>query len=144
MSAMPIDRTNFLENSRVPDPERPAIDPGVSAPNQLGSAVRIQGEIFGQQDMFVDGEVAGSMTLPEHTLTIGPKGRVKANIKARKLVLVGTVEGNIEAGERIELRGTCHVMGDVRSPRIKIENGAYIKGTIEVLQTQRAKATAKA
>jgi len=143
MSAMPIDRPNFLENGRVPEPERPAIDPGVAAPNQLGSAVRIQGEIYGQQDMYVDGEVAGSMSLPEHTLTIGAKGRVKANIKARKLVLVGTVEGNIEAGERIELRGTCHVMGDVRSPRIKIENGAYIKGTIEVLQSA-AKAMGKA
>lgn len=109
-----------------------AIEPGVSAPSQVGSAIRIQGEIEGHQDMYVDGEVQGSMLLPDHTLTVGPKANVKANIKAQNVILVGNVEGKIEASQRIELRSRCTLLGDVRSPRILIENGAYIKGTVEV------------
>lgn len=121
-------------DERVLDSPRPAIDPGVSAPSQVGSTVRIDGEICGQHDMFVDGEINGSIMLPEHTLTIGPKATVKANIRAQKVVLVGNMEGNIEAGERIEVRSCCSLLGDMRSPRIMIENGAYIKGAIEVIR----------
>jgi len=84
--------------------------------------------------MFVDGEVAGNITLPEHTLTIGPKANVKAGIKAKYVVLFGTVEGNIEASDRVELRNCCSLLGDIRSPRVMIENGAYIKGTVEVVR----------
>ncbi len=98
----------------------------------VGSAVTIQGEIFCQQDLFVDGEVNGTMVLPKHKLTIGPQAKVKADIKAHNVVIVGKVEGKVEASERIELRSKCELTGDVRSPRIMIENGAYIKGSIEV------------
>jgi cytoskeletal protein CcmA (bactofilin family) len=113
---------------------RLAIEPGVCAPSHVGGAVRIEGEIYGQHDLLVDGEVNGSIVLPDHKLTIGPKANVKAIIKAQNVVLVGNVEGNIEASERIELRSVCTLLGDVRSPRIMIENGAYIKGTIEVVR----------
>ena len=98
----------------------------------VGSAVTIGGEIFSQQDLFVDGEVNGTMTLPNHKLTIGPQARVKATIKAQNVVIVGSVEGKIEASERIELRSHSQFIGDVRGPRIVIENGAFIKGNIEV------------
>jgi len=133
MSTFSIGNINPATDEYSPEIRRLPIDPGGAAPNQLGSTVRIEGEIYGLEDMLVDGEVAGSMALPEHTLTVGAKARVKANIKAKKLVLIGSVEGNIEAGERVELRSCCSVLGDVRSPRIIVENGAYIKGTIEVL-----------
>lgn len=102
------------------------------ATSLVGSAVTIGGEIFCKQDLFVNGVVNGSMTLPNHKLTIGPEATVKADIKAHNVVIVGNVEGKIEASERIELRSRCRLMGDVRSPRVMIENGAYIKGTIEV------------
>ena len=120
------------------DAPRPAADPGAWAPNQLGSTVHIVGEISGRQDMVVDGEVAGNITLPEHTLTIGSKANVKAGIKAKYVVLFGTVEGNIEASDRVELRNCCSLMGDIRSPRVQIENGAYIKGTVEVVRESTA------
>jgi len=113
---------------------RLAIDPGIGAPNQVGCTVRIEGEIYSQQDMSVDGEITGILTLPKHTLTIGPKANVRAKIKAQNVVLVGNVEGDIEATERIELRSRCSLLGNVRSPRIVIENGAYIKGAVEVLR----------
>jgi cytoskeletal protein CcmA (bactofilin family) len=88
--------------------------------------------------MLVDGQVAGSIMLPEHTLTIGPKATVKAGIKAKCVILVGTVEGNIEASDRVELRNCCSLAGDIRSPRIVIENGAYIKGRLEVVRESPA------
>ncbi len=113
---------------------RVAIEPGISAPSRVGGKVRIQGEISSQQDMLVDGEVAGTIMLPDHTLTIGPEAKVKANIKAKNVVILGTVDGNIEAGDRIEIRSCCTLVGDIRSPQIKVENGAYIKGTIEVVR----------
>ena len=117
-------------------PNRPflAIDPGAGAPSRVCSEIRIHGDIFGKQDLLVDGEVDGSLTFPENTLTIGPNAKVKAHIKAQNVVLVGSVEGKIEVTERIELRSHCNVLGDIRTPRIMIENGAYVKGTIEVVR----------
>ena len=125
-----------LGNERVSDGARPAIDPGVSAPNHVGSAVRIEGEISGQQDMLVDGEVAGKITLSGHTLIVGAKGDVKADIRAKNVVLAGNVVGNIEASGRIEVRAQCNLLGNARSPRIMIENGAYIHGSIEVIRPE--------
>ena len=137
MKTLSLNKRDPVGDDRVPNGPRAAIDPGVSAPNQVGSTVRIEGEIYGREDMLVDGEVAGSVMLPEHTLTIGPKANVKANIKARNVVLVGNLEGNIEASERIELRSCGRLLGNIRSPRLIIENGAYVKGTIEVIRSER-------
>ena len=117
-----------------PQTLRLAIDPGVSASSQVGSGVCIRGEIHGQQDLFIDGEVNGSIALPGHTLILGPKANVKAGVKARNVIVVGTVEGKIEATERIELRNRCRVLGEIRSPRLMVEAGAYLQGTIEVLR----------
>jgi cytoskeletal protein CcmA (bactofilin family) len=143
MSPSLLNKMVPLGNDRVPDGARPAIDPGVSAPNHVGSAVRIEGEISGQQDLLVDGEVAGKITISGHTLTVGAKGDVKADIRAKNVVLVGNVVGNIEASGRIEVRGQCNLLGNVRSPRIMIENGAYIKGSIEVIRPESVPPTSQ-
>jgi len=111
-----------------------AVEPGASAPSQVGSAVRIEGDIYGQEDLLIDGEVKGNIVLHDNQLTIGPNANVKASIKAKNVVLIGRVEGNIEASVRIELRSVCSMLGDVRSPRIMVENGAYIKGAVEVVR----------
>ena len=128
----------LLDNEADPriakDSSRLAVEPGISAPSRVGGTVRIEGEISGKQDMLVDGEIAGSIMLPEHTVTIGSEAHVQANIKAKNVVILGTVDGNIEAGDRIEVRSCCSLYGDIRSPRIMVENGAYIKGTIEVVR----------
>lgn len=134
MNAFLVKETDPTAARGVPGSPRLAAEQAANASSQLGSAVRIEGEIYGQQDLLVDGEVNGSMVLPDHTLTIGPKANVKANIKARNVVLVGNVEGNIEASESIELHSRCSLLGDVRSPRVKIENGANVKGMIEVIR----------
>jgi cytoskeletal protein CcmA (bactofilin family) len=113
---------------------RLAVEPGACTPSQVGSAVRIEGDIYGQEDLLVDGEVNGNVVLPDNKLTIGANANVRASIKAKNVVLIGMVEGNIEASERIELRSVCSMLGDVRSPRIMVENGAYIKGAVEVVR----------
>ena len=134
MSTSLINGINPSEAPGIPPSTRMALDPGTTSTSMVGSAVTIGGDIFCKQDLFVDGEVHGTLNLPEHKLTIGPSGNVKANIKAHNVVIVGKVEGTIEATERIELRGKCQLTGDVRSPRVSIENGAFIKGKIEVVR----------
>jgi cytoskeletal protein CcmA (bactofilin family) len=125
---------NLAEAPGIPPSTRVALEPGTIATSMVGSAVTIGGDIFCKQDLFVDGEVNGTLNLPDHKLTIGPSGNVKANIKAHNVIIVGNVEGQIEATERIELRSKCRLTGDVKSPRVTIENGAFIKGTVEVVR----------
>ncbi|HLK49090.1 MAG TPA: polymer-forming cytoskeletal protein [Bryobacteraceae bacterium] len=137
MSTPVMNAINPSEATGIPPSTRQALDPGAISTSMVGSAVTIGGDIFCKQDLFVDGEVNGTLNLPEHKLTVGPSGNVKANIKAHNVIIVGRVEGTIEATERVELRGKCQLTGDVKSPRISIENGAFIKGTIEVLRHGR-------
>ena len=125
---------NPAEGTGISPSTRVALEPATIATSMVGSAVTIGGDIFCKQDLFVDGEVNGTLNLPQHKLTIGPSGNVKANIKAHNVIIVGNVEGQIEATERIELRSKCHLTGDVRSPRITIENGAFIRGKVEVIR----------
>lgn len=117
----------------IPDGWRLAGEPRVSAASQLDIADRIEGDIDAEDDLFVDGEVDGNVIAPNHKLYIGPNANVKANIQAKNVVLAGNLEGNIEASDRVELRGKCTLMGDVRSARILIEYGAFIKGAVEVV-----------
>ena len=102
------------------------------APSLVGQSVRIAGDVCCHQDLFVEGEVNGSLELTDHKLTIGPQARVKANIHAQNVVVVGLAEGNIEATERVELCSQCRLIGDIKTPRIVIKDGAHFQGTIEV------------
>ena len=115
--------------TRFPTPQ-PTSEP-VSA---LGGTVRIKGKIVSNQDLYLDGEVDGSIELPECNLTIGPTAKVKATIQAQSVVLIGNFEGTIEASERVELRSQCSVVGDVKTTRILIEDGAYYKGSIDIVR----------
>jgi cytoskeletal protein CcmA (bactofilin family) len=99
----------------------------------LGRSVFIRGELSGSEDVFVDGQVEGTIQLNGNSLTIGPNGRIRANITAKSVTVNGSVDGNIEAGERTDLRKTAVVKGDVRTRRIAIEEGAYFPGKLEIL-----------
>ena len=100
----------------------------------VGATVRIAGEISCHQDLYVDGEVDGQMELTDYNLTIGPQARVKANVKAQNVVIIGHAEGNIQATERVELCSQCHLEGDIQTPRIVIKDGAHFKGTIHTMR----------
>ena len=107
----------------------------------IGKSVTIKGELSGNEDIYVDGQLEGSIQLPGNSITVGPNGRVKANITARNLTVGGTLDGNVHASERTELRKTAVVNGDVQTRRIAIEEGAYFKGKLEILTETKASAS---
>jgi cytoskeletal protein CcmA (bactofilin family) len=102
--------------------------------SNLGPRVRIQGKVFSDQDLQVDGEIEGTVEVLGHNLTIGPRARLRADIKAQNISVVGTVEGTIEASERVELCSQSRVVAKIKTRRIAIKDGAFFKGNIEVVQ----------
>ncbi len=106
----------------------------------IGKSVFIKGEVSGSEDIYVDGQVEGSIQLSGNNLTIGPNGRVRANISAKNVTIGGTLDGNIIASERTELRKTAVTNGDVQTKRIAIEDGAFFKGKLEIVGAAAASA----
>jgi len=107
--------------------------PGLRAETaHIGKSVLVKGELSGSEDLYVDGEVEGTIELPGHNLTIGPNGRVHATIQAREIVIHGKVSGNIRGIEKVELRRSANVVGDIATQRIAIEEGAYFKGGVDL------------
>ncbi len=104
--------------------------PGETA--SLGKSVVIKGEVSGSEDLYIDGQVEGSIELAGNRLTIGPNGRVKANVTARSVTIGGRLEGNVRASDRVDLRQTAVVLGDIATQRIAIEDGAYFKGGVDI------------
>ncbi len=98
----------------------------------IGKSVVIKGELSGSEDLYLDGEVEGSIELRDHSLTIGPNGHVRANINAKEVIVQGKVEGNISGTDRVELRKSAVQVGDIATQRIVIEDGAYFKGGIDI------------
>jgi cytoskeletal protein CcmA (bactofilin family) len=102
--------------------------------SHLGHGVRIQGKIFSDQDLQIDGEVDGTLEAGGHNLTIGSLAKVKADIRAQNVSIVGAVEGTIETTDLVELCSQCRVVGQIKTRRIAVQDGAYFKGDIEVVQ----------
>jgi cytoskeletal protein CcmA (bactofilin family) len=97
--------------------------------------MHIIGEIRTDEELLVDGEVEGS--LESHSLlTVGPNGKVHANIKAREVVILGTVHGNVEALEKIAIREQGSLVGDIKTAGIGIDDGAYFKGSIDIVRPE--------
>jgi len=109
----------------------------------IGKAVKINGQIQSKEDLFVDGDVEGTVEAPDHKLTIGPNGKVHATIKAREVVALGNIQGNVEAADKIEIRKEARLIGDIRTARIIIEDGAYFKGSIDIVKSDAGKAPAR-
>ena len=98
----------------------------------LGKSVVIKGELSGSEDLTLYGQMEGSVKLPDHTLTIGPHADIKAEITARAVVIMGAVTGNVIASERIEIRSTGSVSGDISSPRLAIADGGTLRGKVSM------------
>lgn len=105
----------------------------------IGKSVMIKGQIISREDLYFDGELEGTVELQEHRLTIGPNGRVKADVKAREICIIGSVQGNVDASDKIEIRKEAKLVGDVRTARIVIEDGAYFKGSIDIIKQDVSK-----
>ena len=102
----------------------------------IGKSVTIRGELTGKEDLYMDGDIEGTITLPESRLTIGPNARVLADITARDIIILGKVNGNVHASGRVELRQTAAVSGDIFAGRLSIEESATVKGQVELQGTE--------
>ncbi len=109
---------------------------------QIGKSVVIKGDLSGSEDLYVDGQVEGSIALKNNSLTVGPNGQVKASVEAKGIIIQGKLEGNVQASDRVDLRKTAVVTGDITTQRISIEEGAYLKGKIDI-QGRAEKAAGK-
>ncbi len=141
-SRAPADLENAAVQPELPQPEATANDPQpVKTPTparqpqvSLGGSVVFKGELSGREDLLIEGQCEGTVNLEGYCLTIGSEGQVKSDIHARQVVVHGTVNGKISATERVEIRRTGTVVGDIASPGVAIEDGAYFKGNIEILR----------
>ena len=116
----------------------------------IGKSVMIKGQIFSKEDLVIDGSVEGGVEAQENRVTIGPNGRVVANVKARDVVVLGQLKGNIEASGRVDIRKGASLVGDIRYAKISIEEGADLRGSLEMIrvdvkgETGKPEAPAKA
>ena len=102
----------------------------------LGQSIVLHGEMSGKEDLLIEGHLEGTINLPEHSVTVGSHGDVKAEVHARQVIVLGTLTGNITATEKIEIRKTGQVVGDLVAAAVAIEDGAYFKGSIDILREQ--------
>lgn len=114
--------------------QRPAPTPSSATSEQatIGKSLTIKGEITGSEMLYIDGHVEGSVNLPGNRVVVGRNGNVAANISAREVVVLGKVNGNINASDRVDIRNEGSLTGDVVAQRISIEDGAYFKGGIDI------------
>ena len=103
----------------------------------IGRSLVIKGEITGAESLYIDGRVEGTIHLADNRVTIGRNGSVIANINAREVVIMGSVKGNIECTDRLDIRSEGSLVGDVVSQRISVEDGAVLKGSVEVRTAQQ-------
>jgi cytoskeletal protein CcmA (bactofilin family) len=100
----------------------------------IGRSIILKGELSANEDLVIEGQFEGTVNLKDHCLTVGTNGKVKAGIEARQVVIYGNVTGNVSAREKIEVRRTGNVTGDLTSASVSIEEGAYFKGSIDILR----------
>ena len=123
--------------SRMPEPR---FDSGNSA--VIGKSVVVKGQILSREDLTIEGEVEGTVELQEHRLTVGQAGKVNAGVKARELVVLGTIQGNVDIADKIDIRKDAKLVGDIKTARIVIEDGAFFKGNIDIVRPEPARQAA--
>lgn len=144
--AKPVNPVNPVKEvttvSTMPQERKAEVGLGHEVPRgavaHIGKSVLVRGELSGSEDLYIDGQVEGTIELREHNLTVGPNGRVDANINAKEVILLGTVKGNIRAAERVEIRKSGSLVGDLVAARVIIEDGAYFKGSIDIQKPTEA------
>jgi len=141
--------------SPAPQPKEPASSASApparkpdSEPNRpmerdvvnIGKSVVIKGELNGSEDLTIEGQVEGKIELRQHVLTIGPNGKIKAQVFAKSVIVLGEVTGNITATEKVNIRENGSVDGDITAPRVAIAEGAHFRGSIDMQRSGQAAA----
>src|SRR5262245_56849034 len=119
-------------NMGTPSP-RPEASPFLERDNvNIGKSVVIKGELNGSEDLTIEGQVEGTIQLRDHVLTIGPNGKIKAQVFAKSVIVLGEVTGNVTATEKVDIRDKGSVDGDIISPRVAIAEVAHFRGSVDM------------
>jgi cytoskeletal protein CcmA (bactofilin family) len=98
----------------------------------IGKSIVINGELSGSEDLTIEGRVDGKIELKDHVLTVGPNGRIKAQVSAKAVVVLGQVTGNLNATEKVDIKENGSVEGDIVAPRVAIADGSHFRGSIDM------------
>ncbi len=125
---------NNINTAPAPEPARSsdAARGMEKGPVNIGKSVVIKGELTGSEDLTIEGHVEGKIELRQNVLTIGPNGRIKAQVFAKSVIILGEVTGNVTASEKVDLRDNGSVDGDIAAPRVAIAEGAHFRGSIDM------------
>jgi cytoskeletal protein CcmA (bactofilin family) len=136
----------FSGKSNAPASPNPAASQNLNPAKMVGAPVEqatigrtliIKGELSASESLYIDGRIEGKITMPDHRVTIGRNGVVQANIVAKEVVVMGKVSGNVECSDRVDIRSEGALTGDISTLRISVEDGAILKGGIEVRNSER-------
>jgi cytoskeletal protein CcmA (bactofilin family) len=128
-------KSSHLDEERLQGGQAASLSQTPRTGASVGKTMRFLGEIHSDEELYFDGEVEGILDV-SHRLTIGPNGKVKATVKAKELVVRGSIQGNVEAAGRIVIMNGASIIGDVKTAGIVIEDGAFFKGGIDILRTE--------
>ena len=103
----------------------------------IGRTLVIKGEVSGSESLYIDGRIEGTLTFKDHRVTVGRNGVVTANISAREVVIMGKVTGNVECGDRVDIRSEGSLTGDIVSQRISVEDGALLRGSVQLTPSEQ-------
>jgi cytoskeletal protein CcmA (bactofilin family) len=126
---MKLSAAVFLRAQLMETPKPPDAAPEMTL---IGKSIVIKGKLSCSEDLYIDGQVDGTIDPKGHRLTIGPNGRVKANVIAGTVVVQGRLEGNIQASDRVDLKQPAIVVGDIVTQRISVDEGAHLKGSVNM------------
>jgi cytoskeletal protein CcmA (bactofilin family) len=131
------------------EPPRPSISPGRfdqtpeeqhpmhEEPTSMGKSIVISGELSGSEDLTIEGQVDGKIQLRNHVLTIGSNGRITAQVAAKSIIVFGRVTGNLIASEKVDIRESGSVEGDIVAPRVAIADGSHFRGSIDMQRKEQ-------
>jgi cytoskeletal protein CcmA (bactofilin family) len=123
-------------------PAGPPAAPPASRPDtvvmDLGSSMIIKGDLSASEDLTLSGRMEGRISVPDHTLTIGPHADIKAEIAGKTVIIMGAITGNITAQEKVEIRSTGTVTGDIVSPRLAVDEGGSLRGKVDMPHARAA------
>jgi cytoskeletal protein CcmA (bactofilin family) len=108
----------------------------------IGRSIVIKGEVTGSESLYIDGRIEGTLTLKDHRVTVGRNGVVQANISAKEVVIMGKVTGNVECSDRVDIRSEGSLTGDVNSRRISVEDGAMLRGSVQLAPGEKQEKSA--
>lgn len=117
----------------IPPPIQRAVEPQRKR-TEIGTSISIIGEIYSEEDLFIDGQVEGELSAIGSKLTVGPNGKAKSNVTAREVEILGEIRGNINAEQKIAIRNKGSVIGNIKTMGIVIDDDAYFKGSIDIIR----------